>query len=362
MASLLGYPECCAAFFQEVWIEQQLVDTTWLMAAATTPPLDGDRCIELSGPAEANILWRWMGIRAVSHLPCRFDCAASVALSRRLMTVGRNAGYATEMGWLTEILSWPVQWSALHGVAEIKTPLLKVSTCTDATPHELVVKYLGSGYPEEGARGVAFPFRAPARPLVTGSVGYIRGMQHPIAALETPPEWYAADNGFASVSTMDEAHLPVVTLALAALGGRAGPVLDLGCGNGALLAKLCAANSGIEPFGVDNNPARVSHAAVLLPEFTGNFVAGDMFACEALWPEGRRYALALLMPGRVLEASAASASRLLAHLRERCDQVLVYAYGDWLTRYGGVEELARRAGLSLSGQNRGEAVALAATA
>ena len=91
----------------------------------------------MTGPPEANILWRWMGARAVPHLPCRFDCEPTVALAQQCLAVGRAAGFDTEMDWLLEILRWPVEWSALHGIAEIRTPVLKVSTRTDATATEV---------------------------------------------------------------------------------------------------------------------------------------------------------------------------------------------------------------------------------
>ena len=38
----------------------------------------GTNVIDVTGPPEANILWRWMGARAVPHLPCRFNCTDTV--------------------------------------------------------------------------------------------------------------------------------------------------------------------------------------------------------------------------------------------------------------------------------------------
>src|SRR5262249_12654119 len=124
IGELLGYPACCREFFHELWVEHGLRDTTWGMAHNTCRPAEGQRSIEVQGPPEANILWRWMGIRAVSHLPCRFDCPATLETARKFIDVGRRNGLGEEMDWLLEILSWPAQWSALHGIAEIKTPLL----------------------------------------------------------------------------------------------------------------------------------------------------------------------------------------------------------------------------------------------
>lgn len=124
-------------------------------------------------------------------------------------------------------------------------------------------------------------------------------------------------------------------------------VLDLGCGNGALLKKLLEAKRSFVPFGIDSQADRIAHARELLPAFAENFAAGDLFDAQWAWPEGRRYALALLMPGRLLEVAPARAAALRARLKDRCDRILIYAYGDWLTRHGNLAGLAAAAGLTL---------------
>ena len=109
-----------------------------------------------------NMLWRWIGVRAVPHLPCSFDCAGTIRFGEQFLALGRRLGYAEEIGWIEEILSWPVEWSALHGIAEVKTPVLKMITATDATPYKYTVQIKGEKYPSEGATGLYFPYRKPA--------------------------------------------------------------------------------------------------------------------------------------------------------------------------------------------------------
>jgi hypothetical protein len=356
---LLGYPPCCVDFFQAVWADQKLVDTTWPMALATMSLPKGANAIEVTGPPEANILWRWMGARAVPHLPCRFDCGETVALGKQLIEVGRAAGYEEEMDWLLQVLAWPVEWSALHGIAEIKTPVLKVSTRTDATPSKYVVRRQGEAYPAEGAQGLAFPYRTARKPLLTQSRAFQRGLDNPIRVRPPRMEWYASDNGFSSQVAMDQAHVPIVGLATAVLAGKGGRVLDLGCANGALLQRLHEADARIVPFGIELEPRRVEHARVLLPQFADHFIVGDMFEDDRCWADGRRYALGLLMPGRLLEAGQSRAASLVERLRAQCDHLLVYAYGDWLTRYGDLGGLAREAGLSLLDSAPGVTASLA---
>jgi hypothetical protein len=159
IGQLLGVPPCCYEFLQKASTEDCLEDTTWSMATATFDGPEASRRIEVTGPPEANILWRWMGVRAVPHLPCRFDCEYTVELGKQLVAIGRGTGYGGEMDWLLEILSWPVEWSALHGIAEIKTPMLKVSTRTDATPWKYRVNRLGHSYPLEAVTGLKFPYQ-----------------------------------------------------------------------------------------------------------------------------------------------------------------------------------------------------------
>ena len=129
-----------------------------------------------------------MGARAVPHLPCSFSCRSTVDFANPLMALGRELGFAAEMEWLEEILNWPASWSALHGIAQVKTPVLKVSTRTDATAHEFVVRRPGARMPDEAAAGLVFPFRTPERPGLTHSLAFRRGLEAPIAPLHRAPE------------------------------------------------------------------------------------------------------------------------------------------------------------------------------
>jgi hypothetical protein len=77
-----------------------------------------------------------------------------------------------------------VEWSCLHGIAEIKTPLLKVSANTDATASKYVVRRAGDRYPEEGAKGLSFAFRLPHGRRLTSSNRYQQGLDNPLPVLK----------------------------------------------------------------------------------------------------------------------------------------------------------------------------------
>lgn len=159
---LLGYPECCCQFFEQVVVRDQLIDNTWPTAWNTASPSVGTRMLEIDCPEVLNTLWRTIGVVIIPHLPCSFRCERSLRFGEALITVARDIGYGAEMNWAVEMLRWPAEWSALHGIAEIKTPILKISSNTVATAHKYVVRWLGSSYPKEGASGISFPYQTRA--------------------------------------------------------------------------------------------------------------------------------------------------------------------------------------------------------
>jgi hypothetical protein len=100
------------------------------------------------------------------------DCADSLALANQFIDLGKSLHFSGEIDWLNEMLSWPVEWSALHGIAEIRTPIVKISTSTDATAEKFTIRWIGKGYPPDGARGLAFPFK-PLPPEDLGPKPYL---------------------------------------------------------------------------------------------------------------------------------------------------------------------------------------------
>jgi hypothetical protein len=120
IAVLLGYPGCCYRFFHQICVEQAFTDPTWAMGLNGGGVRSAAGVIDVKSSHLTNILWRWMGVRSVFHSPCSFHCHATEQAARLLLELGSNLGYQDEMEWMSEILSWPIEWSALHGIAEIK--------------------------------------------------------------------------------------------------------------------------------------------------------------------------------------------------------------------------------------------------
>lgn len=207
IGKLLGYPECCRNFFEQVWVKEHWMDTT-------LPMSDGATNLDIGAARYCNMLWRWLGVRLVSHLPCYIKCKETSILGEQSLRVFETTDPEAAK-WIWEILSWPVQWSSLHGIAEITSPIHRMSVPTDALAQKAVVQLLGSAYPAEGASGDSFPRKA-VKPLMRMS--------------------NSKDNGFATHVAMQEAHDKLLSL----LNPPYGTVLDLGCGDGVLLSKIPA--------------------------------------------------------------------------------------------------------------------------
>lgn len=158
LGRFLGYPACCRQFFQRWFVEQKSNDPSWLIARNTAGCFIEGTHAALSGNPLGNILLRCAGVRAVPHLPCKCDCPSSLDLAARMLALYPSLGYSEEAEWLQEMLDWPMEWSALHGIAEIRTPVMKLVTTTDATAAKRTVRWRGNSCPSDAARGLGFPY------------------------------------------------------------------------------------------------------------------------------------------------------------------------------------------------------------
>lgn len=178
IGAILGYPRCCVKAFTDIWSADGWLDSTWRIISMTQQSATAGLTVDLDAAPLTNIFWRYLGIRNVPHLPCKLDCPETKTMGESFLEAGARAGFPEEMAWLKEVLSWPVEWSALHGIAEIKTPILKLLTRMDATAAKLTVRWHSAAYPAEGGKGVRFPYIVVTPGLVTLSNAYQRGIEH----------------------------------------------------------------------------------------------------------------------------------------------------------------------------------------
>jgi SAM-dependent methyltransferase len=335
IGSEFGYPECCAAFFDRYWNREQLKDTTWPMAVRTTSAsVSTASRVECQGSEYANILWRWSGVRAVPHLPCSFDCADTVQLGQKMIGIGRDLGLCSEMDDLLAILSWPVYWSALHGIAEIKTPIFKQVVNTDATPFKYSVLRRGTEYPSEGPAGTGFPFAQ----FEIGK-NSTPGALTKISSAERPPAHTFQRNGFKSVMAMDKAHQTLVSASRQILGSAGGNVIDMGCGDGTLLHKIAALADNLVPYGVDLDSKVVAAARTQMPPFADNIRVRNLWDVANTFD--LHFKLVLMAVCRFDEVTLERANEMLHFLTGSAESVLFYHYADGSQRPTMEERLAR---------------------
>lgn len=278
---LLGFPSCCIDFFNRIWIDQKFVDTTWEMALKTWNPDLGVikeplvNTLQGSTTPENNILLRWLGLRLVSHLPCSFNCEDTKKIAEQNKETFRKLNYHDELEWLMELLSYPVEWSAKNGIAEIITPILRISSRTDATGDKYTVKLAGIRYESK-----------------------------------IIDNWM--DNGFKTEEDQRKAHEDLLTVA-SIVNGK---VLDLGCGNGLLLSKI----KGITPFGVDFSITKVKKAKELLPK--GEFLASSIYDFQWITPAPFDYTF---IAGNRLHENSLSGT-LVRKLESLTKHVILYTY------------------------------------
>lgn len=225
---MLGYPRCCNASFRSWWGER------------AEPPVDGS---DNAVPA-ANLFLRWLGVRAVPHLPCRLDCERTAALAAEISGLIPEP----ERTWLWDSLSCPTLYTARNGIAVVETPILRIVGEADTGTRR--VELAGTSWPAEGCLGIEFPLRPPKGCTPRASVGYLR-REHEV-------------NGFGSLHAMQDAH-DAVLWPLPDTCPGAERVVDLGCGSGRL-ATLVAGRMGLPAAGCDSSPEAISWARRVYPE------------------------------------------------------------------------------------------------
>jgi hypothetical protein len=136
-------------------------DPIWRLATRTSgaEAFDDGCGIVVDGPWSSNPLIAAIGLFPGPILPCCFACRRAEARAEALLVAAAENGRSEELDWLRNVLSWPMSWTALHGIAEIKTPVFRMVRDTGSTARTFTVHRPGTEMPEEAAKGLGFPFR-----------------------------------------------------------------------------------------------------------------------------------------------------------------------------------------------------------
>ncbi|MDB4897563.1 MAG: Radical domain protein [Firmicutes bacterium] len=154
---LTGIPSCCRKPRTEAQSAEPS-DPVWAMVAGH--PLDSS-AVDVDSTSALSPVLRCLGLDVLGYDACSFHCPESLVRGATLLALGREAGMTEAMDWLAAIMDWPVEWTALHGIAEVKTGVLKVVYRTGYTPDKVIVRYHGRLLAPDAARGLSFAYRTP---------------------------------------------------------------------------------------------------------------------------------------------------------------------------------------------------------
>jgi hypothetical protein len=300
---LLGTPKCCREAFCSTWGAGQ-VDSTWEMLQR----VDATKATHWPIPWQTNQLLRWLGLRFVPYMPCRHDCQETRRLAEMYCEVAQHRNI--DLSWTRLLVDMPMRWSALHGIAEIVTPIFRILARTDYCHPARSVLSMGRTWPQFGATSHRFPFNAKVTTDVVAGGG----------VHERDLDWGL--NGFSSREAMHDAHTALLNHLqhLQTDGVSLSPgesVLDLGCGTGALLSRMRELWPGIEITGVDSSRHKIDIARHR--ERRGDWRCGTIQSVE--W-DASQYNLIIVSRQRLREDPS---------LHERlvgADVVAIYDYSD----------------------------------
>ena len=119
-----------------------------------------------------------LGISALPYYATSLECQISLELADQIKMIACQIMPQYLYDAWYEILSWPLEWSALHGIAEIKTPLFKLDYNTDAYGTKFSRQLASDTYPVNGLNGILFPYRLPKKMLVYDTVKFKNGIEY----------------------------------------------------------------------------------------------------------------------------------------------------------------------------------------
>lgn len=143
IGELLGYPKCCRDFFTTTW-GKETIDPMY-ESALNTVGVSNDDVLSVECHPYCNNMLRYFGIRITPHLTCSMQCEETIKWGEEWIEIMRQIDdEAAE--WAIELLSMPMTWDCLKGVAIIDTPIFRGVTNSDGTLERKVVKNAGMDY------------------------------------------------------------------------------------------------------------------------------------------------------------------------------------------------------------------------
>lgn len=282
MGYYLGYPDCCTSFFERNWTDQGFKDSVFHIAMNTKDAVREGNTITVPNSPKGNSILKFMSVRATFHMPHSFDCKETERIADELTELALENGYEKEIAWRDQLLSSEIEWSSLHGIAVITTPVSKTRMATDSLAEKHVVIHEG----------------------------------HRDFKMHTKKLWTL--NGFSGYKGMESSH-DMIEKAIRIKDIDS--ILDYGAGNGYLLSKLDVK----ERVGLEKDSDAINYGQEMFPSI--NLILGDInyYTLE------RDFDVILISSPRFLEAERVGRLEFLKEQLKHGDTVLVYEYSDGLT-------------------------------
>lgn len=152
---LLGYGECCARFFVDIWLKGYH-DPIWQAALNSQIVGQVPYRVRVKPHPLSNPMLRFAGVRAGFHIPCSFNCEGTIKISEERFALAKefNSELVEKM---EKLLRMPMSWDCYHGVAMIRTPIFYLIVPSCASVNRYVVEIEGDYYPPEAEKGLAYP-------------------------------------------------------------------------------------------------------------------------------------------------------------------------------------------------------------
>jgi len=152
----LGFPSCCRDFFCDVW-PKGYVDPIWQAALKSEIVEKNSHKLRIKAhPYSVGIL-RYIGLRVSFHIPCAFDCKPTIKVAEQRMKLAEEVEPG-KIDILKSLLSMPISWDCLKGIAIIRTPIFYIITSSVACIDRYVIEVEGDFIPDEAKPGLVYPF------------------------------------------------------------------------------------------------------------------------------------------------------------------------------------------------------------
>lgn len=146
--NLLGFPDCCSTFFEKEWAEGYF-DPMWQSACNTSKVKLNDCHATISDYHPfSNSLLRYIGVRIGFHIPCSFNCSATVTIAEERLALGECVDRDLVM-LLLALVNLPMTWDVLHGICVVKTPIFYIIAQSVPTIERHTVTVEGKFMPRE---------------------------------------------------------------------------------------------------------------------------------------------------------------------------------------------------------------------